>query len=72
MSHNRAPAAGEILQGTIDRLILRTLFTGRAHGRMIAEVIERPSENVLEIEQGSLYPALYRLENRGLFASEWA
>jgi len=63
--------AGEILQGTLDLLILRTLLPGRAHGHTIAEVIEHTSENALEIEQGSLYPALHRLEDRGLLASEW-
>lgn len=66
-----APIAGEILQGTLDMLILRTLLMGRAHGHTIAEVIERTSENALEIEQGSLYPALHRLEDRGLLASDW-
>jgi PadR family transcriptional regulator PadR len=65
------PAAGEILQGTLDMLILRTLVTGRAHGHTIAEVIEHTSENVLEVEQGSLYPALHRLEDRGMLRSHW-
>ena len=64
-------AAGDILQGTLDMLILRTLVVGRAHGHTITQVIERTSENALEIEQGSLYPALHRLEDRGLLASEW-
>src|SRR5258705_1209428 len=63
--------AGDILQGTLDMLILRTLILGRAHGHTIAQVIEHTSENALEIEQGSLYPALHRLEDRGLLASEW-
>jgi PadR family transcriptional regulator, regulatory protein PadR len=65
------PAAGEILQGTLDMLILRTLITGPAHGHTIAQVIERNSENALEVEQGSLYPALHRLEDRGFLSSEW-
>ncbi len=52
-------------------LILRTLVVGRAHGHTIAQVIEHTSEHALEIEQGSLYPALHRLEDRGLLASEW-
>jgi PadR family transcriptional regulator, regulatory protein PadR len=65
------PAAGEILQGTLDMLILRTLVTGPAHGHTIAEVIEHTSENALEVEQGSLYPALHRLEDRGFLSSEW-
>jgi transcriptional regulator len=68
---NAPPPAGEILQGTLDMLILRTLVTGPAHGHTIAQVIERTSENALEVEQGSLYPALHRLEDRGLLAAEW-
>lgn len=71
MIQKRPPEAGEILQGTLDMLILRTLVTGPAHGHTIAEVIEHTSENALEVEQGSLYPALHRLEDRGLLASEW-
>ncbi|MFZ0746291.1 MAG: PadR family transcriptional regulator [Terracidiphilus sp.] len=71
MAMNRPPDAGEILQGTLDMLILRTLAVGRAHGHTIAEAIERTSENALEVEQGSLYPALHRLEDRGWVASEW-
>ena len=63
--------AGDILQGTLDMLILRTLVMGPAHGHTIAQVIEHTSENALEIEQGSLYPALHRLEDRGLLPSEW-
>ena len=65
------PPAGDILQGTLDMLILRTLVMGPAHGHTIAEVIERTSENSLDIEQGSLYPALHRLEDRGMLSSEW-
>ncbi|MBT9331828.1 PadR family transcriptional regulator [Paracidobacterium acidisoli] len=60
-----------MLQGTLDMLILRTLVMGPAHGHTIAGVIEHTSENTLEVEQGSLYPALHRLEDRGLLASEW-
>ena len=52
-------------------LILRTLILGPAHGHTIAQVIEHTSENALEVEEGSLYPALHRLEDRGLLASEW-
>jgi PadR family transcriptional regulator, regulatory protein PadR len=63
--------AGEILQGTLDMLILRTLVMGPAHGHTIAQVIEHTSENALEVEQGSLYPALHRLEDRELVSSEW-
>jgi len=67
----RPPEAGEILQGTLDLLILRTLLMGPAHGHTIAQSIERTSERALEIEQGSLYPALHRLEDRGCVSSEW-
>ena len=67
----RKESAGEMLQGTLDMLILRTLVTGPAHGHTIAQVIEHTSENALEVEQGSLYPALHRLEDRGLLSSEW-
>ena len=67
----KPPVAGEILQGTLDMLILRTLRMGPAHGHTIAQVIEHTSENALEVEQGSLYPALHRLEDRGLLAAEW-
>lgn len=52
-------------------LILRTLVTGAAHGHTIAHVIEQTSENVLEVEQGSLYPGLHRLEDRGWVTSYW-
>ena len=67
----RPPEAGDVLQGTLDMLILRTLVMGPAHGHTIAQVIENTSENALEVEQGSLYPALHRLEDRGWLVSEW-
>jgi PadR family transcriptional regulator PadR len=70
-SGKKGPAAGEMLQGTLDMLILRTLVMGPAHGHTIAQVIEHTSENALEVEQGSLYPALHRLEDRGLVAAKW-
>src|SRR5438093_3038114 len=54
----------ELLQGTLDLLILRTLLLGPAHGHAIAKAIERNSEDVLQVEQGSLYPALHRLIKR--------
>jgi PadR family transcriptional regulator PadR len=60
-----------MLQGTLDMLVLRTLQLGPAHGHTIAYAIERGSEDVLEVEHGSLYPALHRLENRGWIASFW-
>jgi transcriptional regulator len=55
----------ELLQGTLDLLILRTLLLGPTHGHAIAKTIERNSEDVLQVEQGSLYPALHRLIKRG-------
>jgi PadR family transcriptional regulator, regulatory protein PadR len=67
----RGQADGEMLKGTLDMMILRTLVAGDAHGHIIAKVIERTSEDVLEVEQGSLYPALHRLEDRGWVSSYW-
>jgi PadR family transcriptional regulator, regulatory protein PadR len=61
----------ELLQGTLDMLILRTLIGGPAHGHTIARVIEQTSDDVLQVEEGSLYPALHRLEDRGWLASYW-
>ena len=66
-----APIKGELLQGTLDLLILKTLAVGPAHGHTIAHVIERRSDDVLQVEHGSLYPALHRLEDRGWIASFW-
>jgi len=60
-----------MLQGTLDLLILRTLTPGPAHGHTIAHVIEHQSDAVLQVEHGSLYPALHRLEDRGWIASFW-
>ena len=60
----------ELLQGTLDLLILRTLLPGPAHGHAIAKNIERNSEDVLQVEQGSLYPALHRLIKRGWIAAD--
>ncbi len=60
-----------MLQGTLDMLVLRTLQLGPAHGHTIAHAIERGSADVLEVEHGSLYPALHRLEDRGWIASFW-
>jgi len=62
---------GEMLQGTLDLLILQTLITGPAHGHTIAHTIEHRSEDVLQVEHGSLYPALHRLESREWIASFW-
>jgi transcriptional regulator len=60
-----------MLKGTLDMMILRTLVGEAAHGHTIAKIIERTSEDVLEVEQGSLYPALHRLEDRGWVSSFW-
>ena len=60
----------ELLQGTLDLLVLRTLLRGTAHGHAIARNIERNSEDVLQVEQGSLYPALHRLIKRGWIIAE--
>src|ERR1700757_4030005 len=60
-----------MVQGTLDLLILRTLSAGPAHGHTIAYAIERRSEDVLQVEHGSLYPALHRLEDRGWIAAFW-
>jgi PadR family transcriptional regulator PadR len=67
----RPPMQGELLQGTLDLLILRTLALGPAHGHTVAHAIERQSDDVLQVEHGSLYPALHRLEDRGWIASFW-
>jgi PadR family transcriptional regulator PadR len=71
MPRRENPLQSEMLQGTLDMLILRTLVLGPAHGHTIAHVIEHGSEEVLQIEHGSLYPALHRLEDRGWIASFW-
>jgi len=61
----------ELLQGTLDMLILQTLRLGPAHGHHIAKHIQRTTENVLQVEHGSLYPALHRLERKGWVVSKW-
>jgi transcriptional regulator len=65
------PLDGEMLQGTLDLLILQTLVLGPAHGHTIAHAIEHRSDDVLQVEHGSLYPALHRLEDRKWIASFW-
>jgi transcriptional regulator len=62
---------GELVQGTLDMLILRMLARGPMHGYAIAVAIEHRSDDVLRVEEGSLYPALHRLELAGLLISEW-
>jgi transcriptional regulator len=62
---------GDVLQGTLDMLVLKSLQLGPMHGWGITERLELGSENALQVGQGSLYPALYRLERQGFIASEW-
>jgi transcriptional regulator len=69
MSHE--PNRVELLQGTLDLLILRTLALGAAHGHAIAKHIQRTSQDLLQVETGSLYPALHRLEAKGWIAASW-
>jgi transcriptional regulator len=66
-----AALQADLLQGTLDVLILKTLVLGPAHGHTIAFAIERGSDEVLQVEHGSLYPALHRLEDRKLIVSFW-
>ena len=68
---SRADAHGDMLQGTLDMLVLRTVIAAPAHGHTIAAVIEKSSDDVLQVEHGSLYPALHRLEDLGLIAAFW-
>ena len=70
-SRGTPPLHENVLQGTLDVLILKTLVLGPAHGHAIAFAIERSSDDVLQVEHGSLYPALHRLEDRGWIASSW-
>ena len=65
------PLQEDLLQGTLDLLVLKTLSMGPAHGHTIAHLIEHRSDEVLQVEHGSLYPALHRLEDRGWIASFW-
>ena len=67
----REPDRIALLQGTLDMLILRTLRMGPAHGHDIAKHIQRTTEDVLQVEHGSLYPALHRLERKGWVTASW-
>jgi PadR family transcriptional regulator, regulatory protein PadR len=70
MSNEEEKERVKFLQGTLDMLVLRTLLLGPAHGHAIAHAIERNSDDVLQVEQGSLYPALHRLIRRGWIQAE--
>ena len=71
MTRKATGASGDLLQGTLDLLVLQTLGLGPAHGYDIASTIARRSDDVLQVEQGSLYPALQRIEERGWITSYW-
>ncbi|HKR32425.1 MAG TPA: PadR family transcriptional regulator [Terriglobales bacterium] len=71
MPKSEPPARLELLQGTLEVLILRTLLREPKHGHAIAKHIQRTSEDLLQVETGSLYPALHRLEAKGWIAASW-
>ena len=63
--------SGELIQGTLEMLILKALARGPLHGYAVAEWIEQTSQQVLKVEEGALYPALHRLQLRGLLSAQW-
>ena len=69
--HREQPSRVELLQGTLDLLILHTLLAGPAHGHAVAKHIQRTSQDLLQVETGSLYPALHRLEAKGWIGASW-
>lgn len=71
MTRKASNTGGDLLQGTLDLLVLQTLQLGPAHGYTIASTIAQRSDDVLQVEQGSLYPALQRIEERGWISSYW-
>jgi transcriptional regulator len=71
MGKRSQPSLGDLLQGTLDVLVLKALARGPKHGYAVAEFIHQSSNDVLKVEEGALYPALHRLELRGLLSAEW-
>jgi PadR family transcriptional regulator, regulatory protein PadR len=71
MTPKKTPNRTELLQGTLDMLILRTLLFGPAHGHQIAKHLQRTTDDVLQVEHGSLYPALHRMERKGWLVAKW-
>ena len=71
MTPKKMPNRTELLQGTLDMLILRTLLFGPAHGHQIAKHLQRTTDDVLQVEHGSLYPALHRMERKGWIVAKW-
>ncbi len=71
MTPRKTPIRSDLLPGTLDMLILRTLLFGPAHGHQIAKHIQRTTEDVLQVEHGSLYPSLHRMERKGWIIAKW-